>query len=81
DQVNRALVAAEQDFLLPQGLPRRPWFRHAVFAPGTYTGYAAVPLPGVHESIDAGEMEEARRQLGLLTAALERAADRLEAFR
>ena len=81
EEVNRALVAAEQDFLLPQGLPKRPWFRHAIFAPGTYTGYAAVPLPGVHESIDAGEMEEARRQLGLLTAALERAAARLESLR
>jgi len=81
EEANRALVAAEQDFLLPEGLPRRPWFRHAIFAPGTYTGYAAVPLPGVHESIDAGEMEEARRQLGLLTTALEKAAARLEALR
>ena len=81
EQVNRALVAAEQDFLLPQGLPRRPWFRHSIFAPGTYTGYAAVPLPGVHESIDAGDMVEAQRQLALLTAALERAAARLEALR
>jgi N-acetylated-alpha-linked acidic dipeptidase len=80
DAVNRALVEAEQDFLLPQGLPKRPWFRHAIFAPGTYTGYASVPLPGVHESIDAGSLEEARRQLGFLAAALERAAARLEAL-
>jgi N-acetylated-alpha-linked acidic dipeptidase len=78
DQMNRALVVAEQAFLLPEGLPGRPWFKHAVFAPGTYTGYAAVPLPGVHESIDAEDFAEARRQLDLLTAALHRAAATLE---
>ena len=78
DQVNRALVEVEQAFLLPEGLPGRPWFKHAVFAPGTYTGYAAVPLPGVHESIDAGDFAEARRQLDLLTAAINRAATKLE---
>ncbi len=80
-QVNRALVETEQSFLLPEGLPGRPWFRHAIFAPGTYTGYAAVPLPGVHESIDAGDFVEARRQLDALVAALNRATARLEALR
>jgi N-acetylated-alpha-linked acidic dipeptidase len=78
DRVNRALVEAEQAFLLPEGLPGRPWFRHAIFAPGTYTGYASVPLPGVHESIDAGDFDQARRQLEALTAAINRAADTLE---
>jgi len=81
DQVNRTLVEVEQAFLLPEGLPGRPWFKHAVFAPGTYTGYAAVPLPGVHESIDAEDFAEARRQLDLLTAALNRAVAKLEGFR
>ena len=78
DRVNRALVEAEQAFLLPEGLPGRPWFRHAIFAPGTYTGYASVPLPGVHESIDAGDFDQARHQLEVLTAAINRAADTLE---
>ena len=77
-KVNRALIDAERAFLLPEGLPGRPWFRHAIFAPGTYTGYASVPLPGVHESIDAKNFEEARRQLDALTAALNRAAKLLE---
>ncbi len=78
DRVNRALVEAEQAFLLPEGLPGRPWFRHANFAPGTYTGYASVPLPGVHESIDAGDFDQARHQLEALTAAITRATDTLE---
>ena len=80
-RVNRALVETEQAFLLPDGLPGRPWFKHAIFAPGTYTGYASVPLPGVHESIDAGDFAEAQRQLEALTAALARAAARLELLR
>ncbi|MFQ5694437.1 MAG: M28 family metallopeptidase [Terriglobia bacterium] len=81
DRVNRALVAAEQAFLHPQGLPGRPFFRHVIYAPGTYTGYASVPLPGVHESIDAEDFEEARRQLEALTSAVNRAADLLESIR
>ncbi len=80
-RVNRALVETEQAFLLPAGLPGRPWFKHAIFAPGTYTGYASVPLPGVHESIDAGDFSEAQRQLEALTAALSHAAAKLETLR
>ena len=33
---------------LPEGLPNRPWYRHAIYAPGQYTGYAAVVIPGVN---------------------------------
>ncbi len=78
-QAQRALVEAEQAFLLPEGLPGRPWFRHAIFAPGTYTGYASVPLPGVHESIDADDFDQARHQLEALTAAINRATEVLAA--
>ncbi len=81
NEVNRTLVAAEQALLLPEGLPGRQWFKHSVFAPGTYTGYASVPLPGVHESIDAGNLEQTRQQLEALAAALERAAAMLESLR
>ena len=66
---------------MPEGLPGRPWFKHSIFAPGTYTGYASVPLPGVHESIDAGDFAEAQRQLEALTAALTRAAAKLESLK
>jgi len=77
--LNRALVATEGQFLLPSGLPRRSWFKHCVFAPGFYNGYEAVPLPGVHETIDAGNFEEARRQLQSLTEAIARATSVLKA--
>jgi N-acetylated-alpha-linked acidic dipeptidase len=67
--------------LVPQGLPHRPWFRHAIYAPGEYTGYAAVVIPGVNEALDKGDSDRARQQLSALAAALDRAAKTLEGYR
>jgi N-acetylated-alpha-linked acidic dipeptidase len=75
--LNRRLQQAERALLLPDGLPRRPWFRHAIYAPGEYTGYAAVVLPGVNEAIDQGDLQRTREQLAAVTAALNRAAEML----
>ena len=80
-QLNQALRGAERALLVPEGLPHRPWFRHAIYAPGEYTGYAAVVIPGVNEALDKGDAERARQQLAVLTAALERAAKVLEGYR
>jgi len=80
-QLNRALLGAERALLVPEGLPHRPWFRHAIYAPGEYTGYAAVVIPGVNEALDKGDAERARQQLAVLATALERAAKVLEAYR
>src|SRR5712671_7989173 len=81
ERLNRALRGAERALLVPEGLPHRPWFRHAIYAPGEYTGYAAVVIPGVNEALDKGDAERARQQLALLAAALERAARALDAYR
>jgi N-acetylated-alpha-linked acidic dipeptidase len=80
-RLNQALRGAERALLVPEGLPHRPWFRHAIYAPGEYTGYAAVVIPGVNEALDQGDTERVRRQLAVLTAALERAAKALEGYR
>ena len=72
------LRAVEGDLLLPGGLPNRPWFKHAIYAPGEYTGYAAVVIPGVNEAIEAHNEPRAQEQLTALTAALSRAAGTLE---
>jgi N-acetylated-alpha-linked acidic dipeptidase len=80
-RLNQALRGAERALLVPEGLPHRPWFRHAIYAPGEYTGYAAVVIPGVNEAIDKGDADRARQQLAVLTAALERAAKVLESYR
>ncbi|MDE3104528.1 MAG: M28 family metallopeptidase [Acidobacteriota bacterium] len=76
--LNHALRQVETDLLAPQGLPNRPWYRHTIFAPGEFTGYAAVVLPGVTEAIDAGDQQRAQAQVAVLAAALQRAAATLE---
>jgi N-acetylated-alpha-linked acidic dipeptidase len=80
-RLNQVLRGAERAMLEPQGLPHRPWFRHVIYAPGEYTGYAAVVIPGVNEALDKGDSERARQQLAVLTAALDRAAKALEGYR
>jgi N-acetylated-alpha-linked acidic dipeptidase len=80
-RLNQTLIAAERALLTPQGLPNRPWFRHAVYAPGQYTGYAAVVIPGVNEALDAKNAQLAAEQLQVLTDALNRAAGVLEAYK
>jgi N-acetylated-alpha-linked acidic dipeptidase len=78
DALNAALRSAEEALLNPQGLPKRPWFRHTIYAPGEYTGYAAVVIPGVTEAISAPDPARATAQLAVLTDALNRAATVLE---
>ncbi|MFZ0760476.1 MAG: M28 family metallopeptidase [Candidatus Sulfotelmatobacter sp.] len=80
-RLNQALLNAERALLVPQGLPHRPWFRHAIYAPGEYTGYAAVVIPGVNEALDKGDMERVRQQVAILAAALNRAAKALDQSR
>jgi N-acetylated-alpha-linked acidic dipeptidase len=33
-------------------LPGRPWYKHEIYAPGFYTGYAVKTLPAVREAIE-----------------------------
>jgi N-acetylated-alpha-linked acidic dipeptidase len=77
-KLNQALRDAERALLMPEGLPNRPWFRHAIYAPGQYTGYAAVVIPGISEAIDKHDLARTRQQITFLAAALNRAAKVLE---
>ena len=79
-RLNRVLRDAERALLIQQGLPNRPWYRHAIYAPGEYTGYAAVVIPGVNEAIDASDTSRAASQLAVLAEALNRAANVLESY-
>ena len=76
--LNVALRDAEEGLLNDAGLPKRPWFKHTVYAPGEFTGYAAVVIPGVNEGIDAEDSARTQAQLDALAAALNRAAAVLE---
>ncbi|HVH67711.1 MAG TPA: M28 family metallopeptidase [Gemmatimonadales bacterium] len=76
DRLNRALRGVEQAWLLPQGIPGRPWFRHALYAP-KYT-YAAMELPGVREAVDRGDWSTAARELVRLTERISAVADAVQ---
>ena len=77
-QFNAALRATETALLSPAGLPNRPWYKHTIYAPGEYTGYAAVVIPGVNEAIEAKDPARASAQLTVLAQCLERATQTLE---
>ncbi len=77
-ELNTQLRQVEGDLLSSAGLPNRPWFKHTIYAPGEYTGYAAVVIPGVNEAIDAKDSARAAAQLTVLTEAISRAASTLE---
>jgi N-acetylated-alpha-linked acidic dipeptidase len=78
-KLNAALRDAESALLNDAGLPRRAWFKHTIYAPGEYTGYAAVVIPGVSEGIEADDAARTQGQLDALAAALNRSATILEA--
>jgi N-acetylated-alpha-linked acidic dipeptidase len=81
ERLNNILLATERAFLLPGGLPRRPWFRHAIYAPADSKGYSASTIPGVNEAIQRDDAATAARQLRELTDALNRAAALLESYK
>ncbi|MGB8979417.1 MAG: M28 family metallopeptidase, partial [Terriglobales bacterium] len=81
ERLNAALRQAERALLIPEGLPNRPWFHHAIYAPGQYTGYAAVVVPGVSEAIDRGDLQRTQQQIGALVAALNRSTQVLQQYK
>jgi N-acetylated-alpha-linked acidic dipeptidase len=50
--LNQLLLQSERRLTLDDGLPRRPWYKHVIYAPGWYTGYSPKTMPGVREAIE-----------------------------
>ncbi|KAL2169828.1 hypothetical protein VTG60DRAFT_5569 [Thermothelomyces hinnuleus] len=76
-KVNTKYKYLERSFLYEKGLDGRPWFKHVVFAPGLWTGYAGAVFPGLVESIDARNWKNAERWVGIIESRIENAARRL----
>lgn len=72
--LNALLRTADQEMLLPDGLPRRPWFKHSLYAPGLYTGYGVKTMPGVREAIDLHDWKLANEQILNTASAMDREA-------
>ncbi len=71
---NPLLLRVERALTDSAGLPRRPWFRHLIYAPGFYTGYGVKTVPGVREAIEQGAWAEADAEAVRVGRALEGAA-------
>ena len=71
---NMSLYQAEQQLMLPDGLPNRPWFKHSIYAPGFYTGYGVKTLPGIREAIEQRNWVMAQQQIQLAADAITKMA-------
>jgi len=70
-RVNALLIRSERVLLSPEGLPRRPWYRHLLYAPGTYAGYGAKTMPGAREAIELKRYSEADGEIARIARALQ----------
>ena len=68
--INRLLYQSERKLTSEQGLPRRAWFRHQIYAPGFYTGYGVKTIPGVREAIEEKHWDEVEPEMKKATAAI-----------
>jgi len=66
--VNQLLMKGEANFVLPEGIPGRPWFKHILYS-ARYT-YAHLELPAITEAVESGNWAEAQRQTEILVNAL-----------
>jgi N-acetylated-alpha-linked acidic dipeptidase len=70
--LNTRLRQAEIQLIDNNGLFRRPWYRHLIYAPGFYTGYGVKTVPGVREGIEDGRYADAEKEVTRVAAALTR---------
>lgn len=66
DKLNKLLYHAEQQLLAAEGLPRRGWYKHTIYAPGFYTGYGVKTIPGIREAIEQRNWDEVKQQIGVV---------------
>jgi N-acetylated-alpha-linked acidic dipeptidase len=69
-QLNNILYKAEQHLIQPNGLPRRSWYKHQIYAPGFYTGYGVKTIPGVREAIEQRNWKEAQENIEIVANTL-----------
>ena len=70
--LNQGLRQSERHLTDAAGLPRRPWYRHVLYAPGFYTGYGVKTMPGVREALEQRDYAEAEREVVRVADALAR---------
>jgi N-acetylated-alpha-linked acidic dipeptidase len=78
-EVNKLLIESERKLTNPEGLPNRPWFKHQIYAPGFYTGYAAKTMPAVREAIEQKQWKQADAGIAVVAHVLQDEAELISA--
>ncbi|MDT7689329.1 MAG: N-acetylated-alpha-linked acidic dipeptidase [Acidobacteriota bacterium] len=73
-RLDQILMSVEHSMTREAGLPRRPWFKHQIYAPGFYTGYGVKTLPGVREAVEQHNWKEADEQITFAASTLQQIA-------
>lgn len=71
NQLNDILFRAERSLVSQNGLPRRPWYKHEIYAPGFYTGYGVKTLPAIREAIEQRNWKEAQEGISAVTQTIQ----------
>jgi N-acetylated-alpha-linked acidic dipeptidase len=66
--VNHGAMEVERNWLNPDGIPGRPWFKHILY--GARFTYAHLELPGLTEAVEKQDWATAKEQAEILRRAL-----------
>lgn len=73
NEINERMTQTERMFIGP-GLPKRPYYKHVVQAPGLYQGYSPEVYPGVNQAIRSGNQLGAQAEIYLTASYISKAA-------
>jgi N-acetylated-alpha-linked acidic dipeptidase len=76
--LDEILYKTERNLTRNEGLPRRDWFKHQIYAPGFYTGYGVKTLPSVREAIEQRDWREAQEQISIVAKTIEKFAAEID---
>jgi len=66
--INHGTMQVERNWLNPEGIPGRPWFKHILY--GARFTYAHLELPGLTEAVEKQDWVTAKQQAEILRLAL-----------
>lgn len=66
--INQGALRVERNWLNPEGIPGRPWFKHILY--GARFTYAHLELPGLTEAVEKQDWTTAKQQAEILRQAL-----------
>ena len=66
--INHGAMQVERNWLNPDGIPGRPWFKHILY--GARFTYAHLELPGLTEAVEKQDWTTAKQQAEILRQAL-----------